>query len=239
VTSDIAGHVDHDTTAARDLALWTGRLAYADPGWTLSSGPRHAVRPAADFASRPEDAGRVIAAVHHATDALQQLAAARHHQAWIAARANRFLVQTRTLPDSHDIATPYTTAPPARIALVLTAYQEAHITATRATTAMAGLAATARAPSRTLARAHPEDSREQRGSRHAAAYDLPRIPGTIERTLLSLGIADPNQLCEAATIDHDGEQLVARALMHAGKETRRKLRSAAANPQCQQAEREP
>ena len=30
---------------AGDLALWTGRLAYANPGWTLASGPARATEP--------------------------------------------------------------------------------------------------------------------------------------------------------------------------------------------------
>ena len=34
--------------AAGDLALWTGRLAYANPAWTLASGPAPAARPEAE-----------------------------------------------------------------------------------------------------------------------------------------------------------------------------------------------
>jgi len=45
VVTDGRGHVSPVAVESRDLALWTGRLAYAEPGWTPSSGPRRAVRP--------------------------------------------------------------------------------------------------------------------------------------------------------------------------------------------------
>jgi len=40
-------------TAAGDLALWTGRLAYANPGWTLASGPALAARPGRNVPGSP------------------------------------------------------------------------------------------------------------------------------------------------------------------------------------------
>jgi hypothetical protein len=38
-----------------DLALCTGRLAYAYAAWTLSSGPGHQPRPPHDLAPHPGD----------------------------------------------------------------------------------------------------------------------------------------------------------------------------------------
>ena len=39
VTTDTRGQVTPAAAEARDLAWWTGRLAYADPAWTPTSGP--------------------------------------------------------------------------------------------------------------------------------------------------------------------------------------------------------
>jgi hypothetical protein len=40
----MTGHITGDTIDTRDLALWTGRLTYADRDWILGSGPRHPAR---------------------------------------------------------------------------------------------------------------------------------------------------------------------------------------------------
>ena len=39
VTTDTRGHLSPAAAEARDLALWTGRLAYTDPTWTLAAAP--------------------------------------------------------------------------------------------------------------------------------------------------------------------------------------------------------
>ena len=53
-----------------DLALWTGRLAHTDPDWTPARGHPPALRDPADLAFAPAGIPAVLAAVHHATDAL-------------------------------------------------------------------------------------------------------------------------------------------------------------------------
>ena len=45
VVTDGRGHVSPVAVETRDLAIWTGRLAYAEPEWTPSSGPRREIRP--------------------------------------------------------------------------------------------------------------------------------------------------------------------------------------------------
>jgi hypothetical protein len=87
---------------ARDLALWTGRLAYADPQWTLASGPNQPARPVSDLAPGSREAALVVAAVHHASDSLHQLAEVHQAKARSAARAGRFFVPTRSLPESDE-----------------------------------------------------------------------------------------------------------------------------------------
>src|SRR6185437_15634626 len=39
IKTDAAGELSQAAEETADLATWTGRLAYADPEWTLTSGP--------------------------------------------------------------------------------------------------------------------------------------------------------------------------------------------------------
>jgi hypothetical protein len=110
VTTDTRGHLSPAAAEARDLALWTGRLAYADPTWTPASGPHHPTRPPLELAARPSDVPQVVAAIHHAGEALALLAETEHGQLRAAAHAGRILVPTRTLPDDYNIPAP--TPPP-------------------------------------------------------------------------------------------------------------------------------
>src|SRR6266542_151845 len=87
VTTDTRGVISPAAAEAADLALWTGRLAYAGPGWTLERGPSQAVRPPEALASRPGDLRIVVAAVHHACETVAQVAAADHQQIRTAAAA--------------------------------------------------------------------------------------------------------------------------------------------------------
>lgn len=217
VTSDMRAHVSADASDARELALWTGRLAYADPAWTPASGPRQTAREPAKLAATPGEASLVLAAVHHASDSLQHLVAAHHQQAWLAARAGRFLVPTRSLSDDYDIPRPYAAAPPDRAGAVLSAYEAAHSASIEATTAVATVATAAEAASRTLVLAEAIREERQHGisDKHVATppsiaviYQAPRIPGPVERSLQSLGITDSENLRRAAAIDSAGEQLI-------------------------------
>ena len=76
VTTDTQGQRSEAATGASDLALWTGRLAYSDPQWTLTSGPRYEARPSRSLVPEPGDIPLAVAAVHHACDAMTRLAMA-------------------------------------------------------------------------------------------------------------------------------------------------------------------
>ena len=125
ITSDVPGRVACDAADAGDLALWTGRLAYDNPQWTLASGPRQPVRPIENLAAARDDVAVVVAAVHHANDAMHELVGAHQQQARSAARTGRFLVPTRSLPDRYDIPHPYGPAPPDLVGVILTVYRQA------------------------------------------------------------------------------------------------------------------
>jgi hypothetical protein len=70
VDTDTMRHLAPTAGEAGDLALFTGRLAYADPAWTLSSGPGHQPRRPQDLAPRPGDVPLALSAIHHACDAM-------------------------------------------------------------------------------------------------------------------------------------------------------------------------
>jgi hypothetical protein len=220
LTSDMPAHGELEGADARDLALWTGRLAYADPNWTLPSGPRSAERTAADLVPAPQDASAVVAAVHHASDSLRWLAEAHKRQARAAARAERFLVPTRSLPDYYDIPRPYGPAPPDQVTVVLAAYKYAHEASSQADARVAEVADATRSPSAvlTLARDVRSRSAASQGARgtgrrdrmHAetASYESPVVPGPVERSLQLLGVTNPDRVRHAILIDRAGEQLI-------------------------------
>ena len=80
--------------AAGDLALWTGRLAYASPVWTLASGPAPAARPGEEHSREPRELTEVLAAVHDACDAMSRIASADWRQVRALAAAGQILVAT-------------------------------------------------------------------------------------------------------------------------------------------------
>jgi hypothetical protein len=59
----LSASVSRTPAEAGDLTLWTGRLAYADPRWALSSGPAHEPRPPQDLAPHERDVPLAVAAV--------------------------------------------------------------------------------------------------------------------------------------------------------------------------------
>ena len=150
ITTDTRGIITPAAAETADLALWTGRLAYADPNWTPALGPSHATRTPQALVPEPGDLPAVVAAVHQASQTLTQIAAADHSQIRGAAEAGRLLVPTRSLPDRFDIPHPFAPAPRDRIAALLDAYHDAGTASAQATAAVATVAADVRAPSHIL-----------------------------------------------------------------------------------------
>jgi hypothetical protein len=221
ITTDTRRYESRATTEARDLALWTGRLAYASPQWTLSSGPAHEARAPQSLAPEPQDVPRVVGAVHHACETLAQIVRADSQQIGTAARAGRILVPTRSLPDTYDIPVPYHEAPPGRIDALLAVYQHTGEAAARARDAAAEVAETTRAHSRmlaaarTAARASPENAQGKEPdspSRVGTAEDWRDPPGQMESILRDLDVRRPDLLRRAAAIDRASEQLIAAAV---------------------------
>src|SRR5216683_2561599 len=202
---------------ASDLALWTGRLAYTDPQWTLASGPSHQARSPQRLAPEPNDVPCVVAAVHHACDAVTRMAHADREQIRAAAGAERILVATQAPPDIWDIPIPFVPAPPKRTDAILTLYDYTGTASTKATAGAAHAATAIQAPSRVLATARSAtDARRQDapGPASDAAIEPSLegqrrdLPGRVERTLQGLGVTSPELLRRGAEIDRAGERLI-------------------------------
>jgi hypothetical protein len=222
VTTDTRLYVSPDADESSDLALWTGRLAYADPDWTLTSGPAHQPRPPETLMSRPGNARLVVAAVHHVCDTLTSLGYAEREQIRAAGAAQRILVTTRSLPDKMDIPRPFAPALPDRIESMVSACDQTGRSAEEATARVATIAAAIGAPSRVLTAAREaadpghgsEPSRggaahaQSAADRQRSAGEYRELPGPVERTLHELGISDPELLQRGAVIDRAGERLI-------------------------------
>jgi hypothetical protein len=217
ITTDTRGIISPASAETADLALWTGRLVYADPSWTPALGPSHATRTPQALAPEPGDLSVVVAAVHQASQTLTQIAAADHSQIRAAAGAGRLLVPTRSLPDRFDIPHPFAPAPGDRIDAILGAYHDAGTASAQATAAVASVAADVLAASHvlTIARAATRgDSGPladvDRGSAQPRPEPrhTPGLPGPVERILEDLGVTSSAMLARASAIDQLAEQLI-------------------------------
>lgn len=221
VGTDTRGtHVQANAETA-DLPLWTGRLAYADPAWTPAAGPHHATRAPASLIRDPSDLARVVAAVHHASHTITQLAESGHQQIDTLARAGRLIAATRTLNERHEIPYRFASAPIHRAAPLLVAHRNAGIASERIVTATAGVAATVRAQGHTLAiGCNAPDPARGSGDRHAEAlpalrHRTPDMPGPVERLLRGLDVTSPDDLQRAAAIDKSTSQFIHQAAARA------------------------
>jgi hypothetical protein len=227
----VTGHWDIVTTGASrgsglspvareidDLVLRTGRLAYQNPNWAPAYGDASLIRDPTDLARSAHDVIAVLAAVHHATDAISQIAATDYRAVLDAAADGRLYVPTRLLPDTYDIPQPYTTAPRAYTDALLTAYETATNATTRITASLDNLATAVNAPSNLLAaarRASAETRQQQRRNHGQRPVRQPHLatplPGRTEQALLKLQIRDPALLLRAAIIDQAAQDLLTEA----------------------------
>ena len=204
--------------AAGDLALWTGRLAYADPGWTLADGPAPAARPGEERSREPGEMPEVLAAVHDACDAMSRIASADRRQVRALTAAGQVLVAAGPEPGTLDMLGPLAPARPDRIGALHTLYQYTAQASAEATTAASAAATAARVPHRTVLPAIHE-GRPREPVRPEAAEQIADAqslyePGRIERTLRGLGVTDVDLLRRGGEIDQAAEQLIIQAAEH-------------------------
>src|SRR6266851_187521 len=172
IKTDANGRLAAETVEASDLALWTGRLAYADPAWTPSLGPSDAVRPPEALAPEAGDIGGVLAVVHHASVTLGAIGAADFRQIRAAGTARRLLVPTSSLSEKYDIPRAFTRAPSMRAEALLGAYREAGTASVQASAEISEIVADIRAPSITLNWARAVVQASNRGPQRAGVGDL-------------------------------------------------------------------
>jgi hypothetical protein len=224
IRTDARGAISPAAAETADLALRTGRLAYASPGWTLDRGPAHAARTPGALAPEPAGAGNVLAAVHQATETLTALAAADYTQIRAAGHAGRLLVPTRSLPEAFDIPHPFARAPAGRVKSLLAAYGDAGRASVQANAEVSAIAAGIRAPSAVLTWAHaatravggrPDGRRGRDFAELPAAGPEHEVPGPVERTLQELGVTSRSLLARGAAIDKAGGQLILQATQEA------------------------
>jgi hypothetical protein len=178
----------------------------------------------------------VIAAVHHAANALLRVAAADLDATSAAVRGQRLYVPTRTLPDYNDVLYRYGNATPADTIALLESYQAAADATARATAELDTVALSLNTPSWVLAAAraaagyHQEDIYIAGGphrhpthpaERSSADQDpaRPRKRGPVERAVRELITTDPVVLLRALAIDHAIGKLVGETLDSAGQPT--------------------
>ena len=216
VTTDTRGRVSQAAIEASDLALWTGRLAYTDPEWTLAAGPGRESRPAQSLAPEASDVPRVAAAISRACESLTRLAHADGMQVRAAGHAGRILVAAESSLEALDALRPFAPAPPDRIDAMLTLHQYTGRVSAAASARVADAAATVRASSRVVlagsAAGAGRLSTQGQGFNGPAERCLvaedSEAPGMIERTLRRLGVTDVRMLRRGAEIDRAGEQLI-------------------------------
>ena len=226
VDTDTMRHLAATAGEAADLAVCTGRLAYAGAAWTLSSGPGHQPRPPHELAPYPGDVPLALAAAHHACDAMTSLAYAQRERIRTAASASRLLVPTRSLPATMDIPRPFAPALPGHIDALLRLCQDTAEAAADASAQAGEAAAAIGAPSRllTAARAAASAGRDASTSQPdpaapgPASAGQPREPaGAVQDVLYRLGVTSPGLLQRAADIDRASEQLIIEAAGQHGR----------------------
>jgi hypothetical protein len=147
--ADKAACVSPVAAETSDLALRMGRLAYQDPGWTPACGSIS--RDPAALAPSANELRAVLAAVHHATDAISRIATQDGLAVRAAAASRRLYMPTRLVPARSTTPHPYSPAPSAQVNALLAGYDRAVRTSATATTALDSLVLIADAPSRPLA----------------------------------------------------------------------------------------
>jgi hypothetical protein len=149
LVTEPTGRLSQLCLEADDLAVWTGRLVYADPKWTPRRGRDAALRSSAELA-QATGIGRVLAAVRGAGMALDCMAEHQAGQAQ-AVSGGRLYVPTRTLPESVDSPYRYGPAPAEAAAALQATYAAACHDGAALTAALAAAARSAGAPGPALA----------------------------------------------------------------------------------------
>jgi hypothetical protein len=201
MVTDTRDYLSRPAAEAGHLALWTGRLAYADPAWKPARGPQATVRGPASLAPGPAAFTQIASAMHYTADSLARAAHTDLDIIRTAASAGRLYVTTRSLPElQYDVPRPYADAPQDRIAAAVAAYADAADTCQAVLHSAARVAAAVDAPSRVLSAAE-----------RATAYPVIAPRGRLEQSLIDLGVRDAELLRQSAGLDEMAQRVFAQA----------------------------
>ena len=202
--TDSSGRLSSAAVEAAHLALWTGRIAYADRHWT----PARGLVPARAPDTLAPDAaafGDVISVTHYTADFMARAASAGQDQILAAAGAGRLYLPARpgsTLEyhfSRHGPA-PLATAPGSRIEAVFAMYAHSAAASQAISQAAGRLAGAVSAESSVLTTA----------ARHVGFAQHLSEGSQAQRSLLELGITDPALLQRAAAAGRDALTAAAR-----------------------------
>ena len=203
-----------------ELALRTGRLARRDPHWTPARTGLGLIRDPATLAPARGDVPAVLAAVHHAADAIARIAAEDRLAVRQAAVDGRLYIPAGLLPARDQI--PYQHAPIGwpRARRLLATYTAVIDVSTRAVSTLDNLAATMSTPSRSLSQTRALAAQPTRNDLTA-----PRVqsleqdihpfaqpePGALGQVIRDLSISEPATLLRAVALDQAADALTADA----------------------------
>jgi hypothetical protein len=192
------------SAAVSELAVWTGRLVFADPAWTPGQGLRGVLRAPKELADSEDAIAKAVAALHHSADALHRIAESELVQTRAIGETGQMYVPAWSLPPDRRTAGLYCPAPPSRTHDLVRAYQEAEASGARLARTMDLTADAARAPSQvlTLARAATGCAADPAvGTWEPADRATRRSPGPVVRLLKDKGVARPELLAMAEELD--------------------------------------
>ena len=217
IKTDAPAGLSPATQEGGDLAQWTGRLTYADPGWTLTSAPSGDCRPPNQLAPDPGTFARTLTAAHQAIRTLTTLATADYTQIQSAARNGRLLVPAVQVPGSSGSASAYTRATGRSSSILLTRYRDAGTASIKAAAQILRITSQYDATDGQATRsssASPDDRPVPRRIASTAVINLREPdppPGPIERVISGLGATQSDLLNRAIALDKSVSQLIAEA----------------------------
>ena len=191
MTTETQGLTGPGLVDTSDLVLRLGRLAFRDAEWTPASSRSAPFRDQGELAADLSGLAEVVAAVHHAADALDCMGDADLRAVHAAIRAGRVHVLTRTLPAGYDVPRRYANVVAADASGLLAAYQAASDATATMVACLDELAVAMQAPSRVLSAARAAIRVVRRTGVRGVAGDL---PSTFDRTLNGWATSVPPSL---------------------------------------------
>jgi hypothetical protein len=224
IRTDAVGDPSPVSAEAADLALWTGRLAYADSDWSPQLKPADVSRPPAPGIANARDFSHLASAAYHASFTLTAIAASDYAQMRTAARKGRLIVPALLAGKPGRL---FDRAPAYRSDALLHVYRQAGAASVRAIAKISRIAEQVSPEQhifgppgvRVFAADRPTSPGHRRGqplspSAMTTMRAEGEMPGPVERALRQLGVTDQPLLARAVTLDQATSDLLNEATEH-------------------------